>query len=220
MRTGAALACTAVLALAACGSDDDDSGTGGSGTPQDTAGTAAATGAAGSSAAPTGDGAATGSDGTGDGAGGSGGNGGATVGDDSRCHTSELTVAAGRGDGAAGSTYYPLNFENSGDRTCTVAGFPGVSLVGDNNGTQIGAAADRDGEGGDPVTLGPGQQATATLRVVNVENYGEQCSVVPADGLRVYPPDELDATYLPMEGLRGCTNDDIVAAHIGPLQPA
>jgi hypothetical protein len=27
---------------------------------------------------------------------------------------------------------------------CTVAGFPGVSMVGDNNGTQVGAPADRD----------------------------------------------------------------------------
>jgi hypothetical protein len=210
MRTGAALACTAVLALAACGSDDDD--TAASGSPQET--TAASTGAsptgsAGTTAPPSGDAPPPG---------GGGGNG--SVDDGARCHTSELTVTAGRGDGAAGSVYHPLIFRNSGDRTCTVAGFPGVSMVGDNNGTQVGAPADRDAGTADPVTLGPGQSATATLRVVNVQNYGDQCSETPADGLRIYPPDELDALYLQMPGLTGCSNDDIVAMHIGPLTPA
>jgi hypothetical protein len=218
MRTGAALACTAVLALAACGSDDD-SGSGSSPTATDAASTASTTGAspttgaAGGTPAPGGDAPAPGD------SAGSGGDG--QVSDDARCHTSELEVTDGGGDGAAGSVYHTLNFRNSGDRTCTVAGFPGVSLVGDDNGTQIGAAADRESGGAaDPVTLGPGQSATAQLRIVNVDNYGDQCTVAPADGLRIYPPDELDSTYLPMSGLRGCTNDDIVALHIGALQPA
>lgn len=208
MRTGAALACTAVLALAACGSDDDD--TAASGSPQET--TAASTGASPTgptptTAPPSGDAPAP-------------GDGNGSVDDGSRCHTSELTVTAGRGDGAAGSVYHPLIFKNSGDRTCTVAGFPGVSMVGENNGTQVGAPADRDAGTADPVTLGPGQSATATLRVVNVQNYGDQCSEAPADGLRIFPPDELDALYLQMPGLTGCSNDDIVAMHIGPLTPA
>src|SRR5689334_3813552 len=38
----------------------------------------------------------------------------------SRCHTGDLKLTLGEGDGAAGTTYAPLIFKNVSDRTCTL----------------------------------------------------------------------------------------------------
>src|SRR5947209_10417753 len=41
------------------------------------------------------------------------------------CRASELKLSIGHGDAAAGTAYRPLRFTNSGQRSCTIQGFPG-----------------------------------------------------------------------------------------------
>ena len=136
------------------------------------------------------------------------------------CTAAQLTgaVADQLGGGAAGSVYRSLVLTNASDRECTVQGFPGVSFV-DASGTQIGAAADRDGSAAALVTLAPGASAAATLRQVNAQNYGADCELTPSAGLRVYPPGATDSLVLPQE-IPACSAASIGLMTVGTLQPA
>ncbi|BAV23670.1 hypothetical protein CGBL_0119550 [Corynebacterium glutamicum] len=127
-----------------------------------------------------------------------------------QCTTSELNISTGTQQGAAGSMLIDLNFTNAGSTDCTLHGFPGVSFVGMDNGTQIGAPAVREGDAFPAVTLGPGENTIAALKISRAENYdSDACSLQPVDGLRVYPPGETASAYLPLEGFNGCDNDGL-----------
>ena len=127
-----------------------------------------------------------------------------------QCTTSELNISTGTQQGAAGSVLIDLNFTNAGSTDCTLHGFPGVSFVGMDNGTQIGAPAVREGDAFPAVTLGPGENTIAAVKISRAENYdSDACSLQPVDGLRVYPPGETASACLPLEGFNGCDNDGL-----------
>jgi hypothetical protein len=118
------------------------------------------------------------------------------------CRTGGLRISVDstQADGAAGSTYYPIDFTNTAAAACTLDGYPGVSFVAatDSSGHQIGAAAQRNPEfGPDRVRLEPGGEAHAWLQVGAAGNYPDStCQPVTALGLRVYPPGETQAGYV------------------------
>lgn len=113
------------------------------------------------------------------------------------CATAHLAVSLGDGQGAAGSVIYPLHFTNKGSAACTLTGYPGVSLVAPGNGQQVGAAAQRDGGPTPTVTLAPGAEATANIRMVNYQNFSAgDCAPTAVSGLRVYPPGNTAAAYV------------------------
>jgi hypothetical protein len=122
-----------------------------------------------------------------------------------RCTTGELSASLGEGGAAAGSTYRPLIFTNTGSRTCELRGFPGVSYVAGDDGHQVGPAAAMSGERGGQVPIPPGGTARAQLQLVNVQNYDPaDCAPVPVRGLRVYPPGDTASLFVPMDGT-GCS---------------
>jgi hypothetical protein len=102
--------------------------------------------------------------------------------------------------GAAGSTYYPLNFTNTSAAPCELYGYPGVSFVAApaSTGSQIGAAARRNGAFAKvTVRLAPGGTAHAWLQVTVAGNYpASTCQPVTARWLRVYPPGGTVAGYV------------------------
>lgn len=107
------------------------------------------------------------------------------------CRASALQVWIGLpGDGAAGHTYYPLEFTNVSPHTCDLYGYPGVSAL--RGGQQLGSAAFRDpGVARRTVRLLPAATATATLAIANISAYGPAaCKPVTANALRIYPPDQ------------------------------
>src|ERR1700743_575743 len=59
------------------------------------------------------------------------------------CATANLHITLGSGGAGAGTDFTVLDFTNSGTSTCTLFGFPGVSLT-NSAGAQIGAAATRN----------------------------------------------------------------------------
>ncbi|MGD7000970.1 DUF4232 domain-containing protein [Corynebacterium halotolerans] len=125
------------------------------------------------------------------------------------CDTAALEISVVQQQGAAGSLLYTLGFRNVSDAKCSLHGFPGVSLVGFDNGTQLGQPAVREGEAAEPVLLAPDASGYASLRVTRAENFAaEACGIVPANGLRIYPPDQTAAAYLPLEGVNGCDSRD------------
>ncbi|UJW34389.1 DUF4232 domain-containing protein [Saccharothrix sp. AJ9571] len=125
------------------------------------------------------------------------------------CKVGDLTITLGEGDTAAGTTYRPLEFVNSGTRTCTIQGFPGVSYAAGGDEHQVGPAAFREGEKGEPIQLAPGQKATADVGFVQVGNYDPgTCQPTQVSGIKVYPPQETAYKIVPFEGT-GCASEQI-----------
>lgn len=143
-----------------------------------------------------------------------------TPGAPTTCTAADLTgsIQDQEGGGAAGSVVVGLVLTNSSDSACLLQGTPGVSYVGHGNGTQLGAAAARSGMTSAPlITLQPGDSATALLRETHAENYAD-CTPVPADGLRVYPPGATDALFIPQKAT-ACSNSTIVLLSVKAFQP-
>lgn len=130
------------------------------------------------------------------------------------CKAGDLKLSLGRGDAGAGTVWRPLRFTNSSDHKCELQGFPGVSYVAGDDGHQVGAAAYRDGYKGAALLLAPGKTAHAPVGFINVDNYDPaDCKPTSVRGLRVYPPQETNAMYLPNPG-RGCANPDVADYHL------
>ncbi len=127
----------------------------------------------------------------------------ATTGTVAECTTAQLAPSITNPSGAAGSTYYDLVLTNNGGATCFVQGYPGVSFVTSQSGSQVGAAAKRQLDPNVPgtprVDLAPGKSASSVLRVVDAGNYPQStCRPAQVPGLRVYPPDQQTSLYVPL----------------------
>jgi hypothetical protein len=109
----------------------------------------------------------------------------------------------GEGGAAAGSVYYPIEFTNVSNSPCHLFGYPGISAF---NGHQVGDAARRN-PAVTPltVTLAPGASAHAVLQITDVGSFPPNtCKPVTAGEIKVYPPDQLTAAYIPFP-LRACS---------------
>jgi hypothetical protein len=116
-----------------------------------------------------------------------------------KCTASDIGawVAAGQGNGAAGTIYYPLEFTNLSHHTCSLHGYPGVSAF-DRNGRQLGSPAGWGSRAGArTVYLAPGATAHTIMAY-------HDAAVTTAPGcdpeyttalLRIYPPDQYGSTY-------------------------
>ena len=138
------------------------------------------------------------------------------------CKTSglEIWLGLGPGGGAAGSTFYPLEFTNVTGHRCHLFGFPGVSAV-NGSAHQLGSAASRD-HSGTPhtVTLAPGATGHVLLRVVNALNYPPSvCHPATAAGLRVYPPGESHSALVLGFSFLACSAKGPVYLSVRPVQP-
>lgn len=134
------------------------------------------------------------------------------------CATEQLDIGLSNEQGAAGSRLADITFTNTSSEPCTLNGFPGVSAVTNNDGTQLGAAAERESDQETTtITLAPGHSARAGLKMTNVGVLDPaSCQPQAADGLRVYPPGETASAFIRISGLEGCAGD----AHYLSIQPA
>ncbi len=114
------------------------------------------------------------------------------------CPTRSLGLKLGLGQGAAGSTFQVIDFTNISNVSCTLYGYPGVSLAGGKPVTQIGlAAAESHTTARKLVTLSPGAVANAVLQIVHAVNFpATKCGLVTADYLQIYPPNQTTPGYL------------------------
>jgi hypothetical protein len=122
----------------------------------------------------------------------------ASTGGAAPCPTRSLGLKLGPSQGAAGSVYIALDFTNVSSVSCTLYGYPGVSLAGGHPITQVGlAAAENPKPPRELVTLAPGKVANALLRIVNALNYpSSKCGPVTTTWLQVYPPNQTTPIYL------------------------
>lgn len=118
-----------------------------------------------------------------------------------KCTTAGLKVTAGGGDAGAGHAFIPIVFTNTSGQACTITGYPGVSFVTGDNGKQVGDPATRVPGGGGTITLAPGEAASAAVSRTNIGVYDPaQCAATDVRGLRIYPPDNTDAAFVPLAG--------------------
>ena len=131
------------------------------------------------------------------------------------CATSAMSVKLGPGNGAAGSTYLPIEFTNTSGSACTLFGYPGVSFVTGVNGSQVGAAAHRDStQPATEVTLPPGAVAHATLQIIDAENFPlSTCKITPVHTLKIYPPNQTAPVFLKLAS-KTCTATSVEVLNI------
>ncbi len=142
-----------------------------------------------------------------------------TTAGETSCATSQLRATLTNAQGAAGSIFYSLQFQNVGQSSCTLFGNPGVSLVASPTGPQLGAAATFVNHSeAVTVTLQPGATATATLQIAEAGNFPQSsCDEAPAAGLRVYPPGQTASLFVAQSGLQACRDSSAQLLQVGPV---
>jgi hypothetical protein len=115
--------------------------------------------------------------------------------------------------------YVVIDFTNTGASTCSLFGYPGVSLVKGPPYTQIGLAAKRSTTTPKVlVTLAPGATANALLQIVDALNYpSANCGPTKATALKIYPPNQTEPVYLPNTS-SGCAKP-VQIMYIGAVRP-
>jgi uncharacterized protein DUF4232 len=114
------------------------------------------------------------------------------------CPTRSLQVKLGVSQGTAGSVYTTITFTNISNVTCTLYGYPGVSLQTARPLHQIGKPArENPATPRKLVTLQPQTTANALLQIVDAGNYPPStCGPATAHYLQVYPPNQTTPAYI------------------------
>lgn len=126
------------------------------------------------------------------------------------CTAAQLTASLTQGQGGgAGSVYPYLVLTNSSENTCTIKGYPGVSLrAGDQ---QIGAPAERDASvPAKTITLKKGESAHAALQITQAGNYDSAtCSPKQATSMMIYPPNQKESLSIATSDYTGCASSSV-----------
>lgn len=136
-----------------------------------------------------------------------------------KCTPSTLRLSFGPAHGAAGSVTQSLRFTNVGTTACGMVGFPGISYVNGDAGNQVGAPAQRSGPFAPWFVLQPGQVAHADIAYTVTQNFPPAtCSPTHVRGIRVYPPNDYSAMYIPRPGT-GCGNSAVTQLQVQSTEP-
>jgi len=136
------------------------------------------------------------------------------------CKSADLAAALtpDQGGGGMNQNRLVLAFTNRGAVECVLQGSPGVSFVTGDGGTQVGAPATRESDGGPAVTLLPGASATSTLAITNADVFDPaECAPADVRGLRVYPPGETAAMFVERQQ-KACSAPEKSTMVVGPVR--
>lgn len=112
------------------------------------------------------------------------------------CLASDLHAQLGGSQGTAGTIYQVIVLTNTSASSCTLFGYPGVSFVTSEGGSQVGAPAARNrAVKSTQLTLAPGTKANALLAIHDAGAYPD-CRLTSADWLRIYPPGDHGSIYV------------------------
>ena len=122
------------------------------------------------------------------------------------CKASTLALSFGGGDAGMSQQERVLRFTNTGQHSCVIVGFPGVSYVTGDNGQQVGAPAVRTGKIGAQITLTPGAVASTVIHSVDPGVFdASACQPTPVRGYRIYAPDDKASMFIAVPaGAQGC----------------
>jgi hypothetical protein len=133
----------------------------------------------------------------------------------------DLGAHVGLAQGTAGSIYQVIYLTNLGNSACSLYGYPGVALAGGSSQVdQVGAAAARSGTtAAAVVTLGPGDSANATLRIVEAGNYPTTtCKPTATTFLQIFPPGQTTPIYLAYKST-GCSSSSVNLLSVTVMTP-
>lgn len=125
------------------------------------------------------------------------------------CGNGDLTASYRADGGAAGSRFGWILLRNTSGEPCWTQGYGGLSYVGRGDGSQVGAAARREGGKAKRIVLEPGQRVRSRVREGTAANYPRrECRPRRVDGFRVYAPDTTESQFV-VHPTFGCADDDI-----------
>ena len=126
-----------------------------------------------------------------------------------KCANADLKAGYRATEAGAGSRFGQITLTNTSDHACALGGFGGLSYVGGDDGTQIGAPAAREGSWR-KVIMKPGQVAVSEVSESTAENYpASTCRPTKVDGFRVYVPDSYDSQFVRHE-TTGCADKNVL----------
>lgn len=122
------------------------------------------------------------------------------------CLTRYLSGSIGLSQGTAGAVDVVIVFKNLNNVTCTLYGFPGVSLAAGTPVTDVGQpSSESPATARELVTLAPGGYAHATLQIEDAGNFpASTCTPVSTNYLAVIPPNQYSPLYIHYSST-GCT---------------
>jgi hypothetical protein len=133
-----------------------------------------------------------------------------------QCSDSMLKASYKATDAATGHFYGKIILKNISSKACKTGGYGGISYVGDENGTQIGAPADRTPGTEKTITLQPGDKVKSKITEVDAGVFSASlCKPTPVDGFRIYVPNATKSQYVP-HPTTGCKNS---AVHLISQKP-
>ncbi|MEV7617761.1 DUF4232 domain-containing protein [Streptomyces sp. NPDC089799] len=109
------------------------------------------------------------------------------------CRLADLDLAIGQPDGE-GSLIYPILFTNTTSHTCTLRGYPGVSVL-DSRHRQIGTSAIRTGERVNTVSIAPDNTVTALIHTNTPDVVETNCRPT-STYVKVFPPNSFQAEQI------------------------
>ncbi len=134
------------------------------------------------------------------------------------CKKADLQVTVGGSDAATGHRRVVVVFTNTGTRTCTMHGYPGVAAL-DASGAQVAQAARSlhgfmggvTGTRAPTVSLTPGKSASAVVEALGFTSDGSPC--IAYAGLLVTAPDDTVSTHV------AWGNDGCARLQVHPVVP-
>lgn len=116
------------------------------------------------------------------------------------CEPKNLKLSAGQQNGAAGTIYQHMALTNTGDKKCSISGFPTAFLYG-NDGNVLGAsAASRMQPAPAELTLAPNETANTVLGYPQAGNFNPGiCSAAKSTTLKLFPPSATTPLEVPLE---------------------
>lgn len=127
------------------------------------------------------------------------------------CLATDVRVRFHATDAAMSHRFGDIVVRNVSGRTCRSGGYGGLSYVGGGDGTQVGAAAERDSSGPRPhaIVLLPGGRARSQVSATVAGVYPKHtCRPAHVDGFRVYLPNETHAVFV-AHPTTGCRNPEV-----------
>ncbi|MEP9384803.1 DUF4232 domain-containing protein [Nocardioides sp. KR10-350] len=124
------------------------------------------------------------------------------------CGNADLKASYRYSDSGAGHRYGWIVLRNVSGHTCRTGGFGGLSYVGHGDGTQIGAAAARDGAAY-TLLVKPGRTVRSAVDEVAAAGFPRgRCKPTHVDGFRVYVPNATRSQYV-VHPTTGCASADV-----------
>ena len=123
-----------------------------------------------------------------------------------QCTNAELEASFHHTDSGMSHRFGRIVLRNVSDHACRTGGYGGLSYVGDGDGTQIGAPADRVPGTVRTIVVQPGQKVVSAVSEAVAGVYPRrECRPAHVDGFRVYLPNETRSQYI-KHPTSGCRN--------------